>query len=416
MSRINCHSAFKHYEMFHGNKACCGGNSYGSVFNTTYNINCGGHGGFWGGFGYGLGNAFAGLFAGNTSFGGFGNFGNFGFGGGMGGFGFPSFGNFGNLGNIWGNKRTSDDSNRQVKETKETKETAPTIIEKKNADYAKLNALHTRKNDLTKTEGKVPTVAELTKLKEDIEALEADGALDGIEDDKDKKYIEELKKGLDKEIEAAQAREKAAVKAQEEVTDKGVTPIQETPLEEKPVVVDNDATDINTLLDSLNGDYDKLSPEDKAKFDANFKDLLDKMSAEDRVALLKNPKLPAALRAKVKASFYDNGYTNYDGSTVLKDGDVAKAHDKSGKTRDTVTVNGKKSTVTKSDNGNHPAKIVIHDTRDITYTYTKTVDGEYLYTSSKTGNQEYVLQKTGNGYELVQYQYHTGYGKKDWAV
>lgn len=91
MSRINCHSAFKHYEMFHGNAACCGGKSYGSIFNTTYNINCGGHnGGFWGGFGMGLGACFGNLFSGfmgNMGFGGFGGL----FGGGM-GFGFPSFG------------------------------------------------------------------------------------------------------------------------------------------------------------------------------------------------------------------------------------------------------------------------------------------------------------------------------------
>lgn len=79
MTRINCHSAFKHYEMFHS--GCHGGGNYGSIFNTTYNIDCGGHGGFWGGFGAGLGNAFGNLFGGwfgggmNMGFGGFGNFG-----------------------------------------------------------------------------------------------------------------------------------------------------------------------------------------------------------------------------------------------------------------------------------------------------------------------------------------------------
>ncbi len=88
MTRINCHSAFKHYEMFHS--GCGGGNNYGSIFNTTYNIDCNGHGGgFWGGFGFGLGNAFGGLFSG--LFGGGMGFGGFG----MGGFGFPMFNNFG---------------------------------------------------------------------------------------------------------------------------------------------------------------------------------------------------------------------------------------------------------------------------------------------------------------------------------
>lgn len=120
MSRINCHSAFKHYEMFHGNKACCGGNSYGSVFNTTYNINCGGHnGGFWGGFGMGLGAMVGNWFSGIA-----GNFGFGGFGGGM-GFGFPSFGggygNFGNFGN-WGGANNSNTRTENNKTTVETKE------------------------------------------------------------------------------------------------------------------------------------------------------------------------------------------------------------------------------------------------------------------------------------------------------
>ena len=88
MSRINCHSAFKHYEMFHSR----GGDVINIGSNNTTIFNCGGShfgGGFWGGFGLGLGNAFGSLFSG---FGGFG----------MGGFGFPSFGGgFGNFGGGW---------------------------------------------------------------------------------------------------------------------------------------------------------------------------------------------------------------------------------------------------------------------------------------------------------------------------
>ena len=94
--RIHCHSAFKHYEMFHCNNSSSYGNS---VFNTTYNFNggtmCGG--GFWGGLFGGLG---MGLGAGLMNFlgGGLGMFGggmNM-FGGGMGMFGgFPMM-------NLWG--------------------------------------------------------------------------------------------------------------------------------------------------------------------------------------------------------------------------------------------------------------------------------------------------------------------------
>ena len=56
--RIHCHSAFKHYEMFHNN---CGSSYGNSIFNTTYNFNggniCGGgfFGGLLGGLGMGLG-------------------------------------------------------------------------------------------------------------------------------------------------------------------------------------------------------------------------------------------------------------------------------------------------------------------------------------------------------------------------
>ena len=79
--RIRCHSALKHYEMYHWN---CGSDN--SVFNVTYNFNGGScfgssfGGGFWNGIGMGLGAGLMSLF---------------GFGGGSGwggGFGMPFFG------------------------------------------------------------------------------------------------------------------------------------------------------------------------------------------------------------------------------------------------------------------------------------------------------------------------------------
>ena len=92
MSRINCHSAFKHYEMFHSR----GGDviNIGSNNTTIFNTGAGfGGGSFWSGFGYGLGNGlgsiFGGLFGGNM-----GGFSNFGFGMspfGIGGFLFYAF-------------------------------------------------------------------------------------------------------------------------------------------------------------------------------------------------------------------------------------------------------------------------------------------------------------------------------------
>ena len=137
MTRINCHSSFKHYEMFHS--GCGGGNNYGSIFNTTYNIDCNGHGGgFWGGFGYGLGNAFGGLFSGLFGGGGMG-FGGFG----MGGFGLPMFNNFGfggfgipSWGGGWfgGGSRVGDDDDGSVKRKKESDNDGDKVEDKKDIE------------------------------------------------------------------------------------------------------------------------------------------------------------------------------------------------------------------------------------------------------------------------------------------
>jgi len=100
--RIHCHSAFKHYEMYHSGHSSGYGNS---IFNTTYNFNggmmCGGGfwGGLWGGLGMGLG---AGLM--NFLGGGLGMFGG----------GFPTFGNWG--GGV--SKQTDGAGGKTTKKTK----------------------------------------------------------------------------------------------------------------------------------------------------------------------------------------------------------------------------------------------------------------------------------------------------------
>ena len=99
-NRIGCHTAYQHYQMFHGHGACCNSGP-SSIFNVVYNTGhhcCGGSswgGGFWGGIGMGIGMGVANLFGGmfGNMFGGM-------FGGGM-GFGFPGFG--GGFGGGWGN-------------------------------------------------------------------------------------------------------------------------------------------------------------------------------------------------------------------------------------------------------------------------------------------------------------------------
>ena len=128
MSRINCHSAFKHYEMFHSR----GGDviNIGSNNTTIFNMGAGfgnfGGGSFWSGLGYGLGNGlgsiFGGLFGGNM-----GGFGNFGFGG----FGMSPFSNmfmtpFGGISGFNMLERStkskdSEDGKGKVKDSKDDK-------------------------------------------------------------------------------------------------------------------------------------------------------------------------------------------------------------------------------------------------------------------------------------------------------
>lgn len=151
--RLHCHSAFKHYEMFHCNRESSYGNS---IFNTTYNFNgggfCGGGfmGGLWGGLGMGLGaglmNLFGGLFGGGMGF------------GGMGGM---------NMWN-WGGGGVSDGAGGKDKVKTETK-----IVEKEcdDIDKAKQNSLDDKVYNLGKQ--KTITADEIAKLKKEIEDAKA---------------------------------------------------------------------------------------------------------------------------------------------------------------------------------------------------------------------------------------------------
>ena len=194
MTRINCHSSFKHYEMFHS--GCGGGNNYGSIFNTTYNIDCNGHGGgFWGGFGYGLGNAFGGLFSGL-----FGGGMNMGFGGfGMGGFGFPMFNNFGfggfgipSWGGGWfgGGSRVGDDDDGSVKRKKASdddgdrdKVEGNKDLECKDPDRQKIVDYGKKVNELRKKEDLQP--AELKALYDQIKTSQEESRTEGHHDNTD---------------------------------------------------------------------------------------------------------------------------------------------------------------------------------------------------------------------------------------
>ena len=344
MARINCHSAFKHYEMFHSR----GGDVINIGSNNTTIFTCGGShfgGGFWGGFGLGLGNAFGSLFSGLGGFG-------------MGGFGFPSFGGgFGNFGGGWsnpwggaGSSRTSDVNSKSTTTTCHCSEKKDSEPAKKNIDNAKFADLTGQLKDLQQKENVTP---------EEIQAVidkvqDARDKEDGIEGVNDKKTYDNLLATLKNMKTKAEQAQAAATKP--------AAPVTAAPSENGAGAVES-------------GDDDGVSD---------------------------------------NTHTYLDGYTNYDGKTELQDGDVIKAHDTSGKTKDTVIVNGKTSKITKSTNGSHPQTIVIQDTKDITYTYKETVNGEYVYVSDQD-HQEYILQKHGDKYELIQYDWHEGYGKKDWS-
>lgn len=196
MSRINCHSAFKHYEMFHSR----GGDviNIGSNNTTIFNMGAGfGGGSFWSGLGYGLGNGlgsiFGGLFGGNM-----GGFGNFGFGMspfGMGGFGF-GMSPFG-LGNIFGGGSNRVDSHSdgkgKVKNDNEDKH-----AECKDPDLKKINKFRDDvqdiqgldKPDKAKVKAKYDEIVKAKKDQDDTHKAENTAAYDNL--------LEDLQKIADK--------------------------------------------------------------------------------------------------------------------------------------------------------------------------------------------------------------------------
>ena len=199
MSRINCHSAFKHYEMFHN----MGGDviNIGSNNTTIFNMGAGfgnfGGGSFWSGLGYGLGNGlgsiFGGLFGGNM-----GGFGNFGFGMspfGMGGFGF-GMSPFG-LGNIFGGGSNRVDNHSdgkgKVKDDNEDKH-----AECKDPDLKKINKFRDDvqdiqgldKPDKAKVKAKYDEIVKAKKDQDDTHKAENTTAYDNL--------LEDLQKLADK--------------------------------------------------------------------------------------------------------------------------------------------------------------------------------------------------------------------------
>lgn len=414
MVRINCHSGYKHYEMFHNN---CGGSNYGSVFNTTYNINCGGHsGGFWGGFGAGIGNAFGSIFGGMFG-GGMGNFGfgNFGMGGfgnfGMGGLTMPWFNSMGNFGwgggNVGGtNSNNSSNSSNGVNDKdnalieafeKKVNKLGAKNIDDAKALYKQIKEKYEKPEDDTyKNQNKLA----YGKLLDNIKAKYPNETDWDADADKDKKADNDGKAApkastTDKQEVAAPAKaekDAGAVKAEEAITNAG-------------------------SLDALSKvDYNKLTPEEKEKY-INKAIELAKSNDTTPAALRQALKgMPDEVRVKVKQSFYKDGFSNVDikdlSAETLKNLieviDVSDAIPdfKNIKVGDPIKSGDNLWTIpmTSKNGGTHVNYIQVSINPE---------DGEIIF-HGKQDSQKYVLQKdTNNKLHLMQYKYHEGYDEAD---
>ena len=423
MSRINCHSAFKHYEMFHN----MGGDviNIGSNNTTIFNMGTGfGGGSFWSGLGYGLGNGlgsiFGGLFGGNM-----GGFGNFGFGMspfGMGGFGF-GMSPFG-LGNIFGGGSNRVDSHSdgkgKVKDSKDDKHDCDDPDQKKIIGFMDdLNEINKLNDKGKANEDKVKA-----KYKEILDAKENQDKYDPA-----KLHKKENTAAYDKLLNRLQdiadqngwrslnpdGKDADKIQKPSNATDANKAGnVKNTENAEKP----GDASTVgNTDGTNANG---KTAAADAGDFEDKLKQAGDDKGALKELAQDKS--LTPEQRAKAKAKFYYPGYSNVTADD-LKDETKAKALLETLKTVvDTSDkydfTNLKNVTATKSE-----GKWVI--TADSTfakgslaklkYTFKETVDGELIFVGTKE-TQHYVLQKNDQGVHLMQYDYHSGHGSYDVKV
>lgn len=384
MSRINCHSAFKHYEMFHSR----GGDviNIGSNNTTIFNMGAGfgnfGGGSFWSGLGYGIGNGlgsiFGGLFGGGM--GNMGGFGNFGFGG----FGMSPFSNmfmtpFGGISGFNMLERStkskdSEDGKGKVKDSKDDKHGC---------------------------------------------------------DDPDRKIINDLGSKV-KDTIGNQEAKPADVKALYEKIKK-----EKTNSEKEPNHTETDKKDYENMLGTLKN-YAKekgWGDLDNDKFGIN-----DNKPAAQAPATDNNDKVNAGSDAKnnvngtepwSNVSAWNNDTSLIPSHITLPDGysklapndtidNIDKVHDHSGKTKD-VQGETKKSTETykaQGKNTNFPKYLAITTNGNNAYNY-KIIgmsNGYPIYGTPQadTNKNVYVMCKDSNGkVVLLQLDKFSGYGVKD---
>ncbi len=376
MSRINCHSAFKHYEMFHSR----GGDviNIGSNNTTIFNMGAGfGGGSFWSGFGYGLGNGigsiFGGLFGGNM-----GGFGNFGFGMspfGMGGFGMSPFG----LGNIFGGGSSrvdsSSDGKGKVKDKNEDKH-----VECKDPDRKIINDLGSKVKDTIGNKDAKP--ADVKALYEKIKKAKTDSEKEPNHTETDKKDYENMLGTLKN-----YAKEKGWGD------------------------LDNDKFGINDNKPAAQApaadNNGKVNAGNDAKNNANGTEPWSNVSAwnNDNNLIPSHITLPA-------------GYSKLGPNETIEN--IDRVHDNSGKTKD-VKGDTKKSTETYKAQGKNTTfpkylAITTDDNNAYNYKIIGMSNGYPIYGTpqSDTNKNVYVMCKDSNGkVVLLQLNKFSGYGVKD---
>ena len=160
-------------------------------------------------------------------------------------------------------------------------------------------------------------------------------------------------------------------------------------------------------------DYNKLSDDDKKKYLDKCINLAKDATPEDlREALAK---LPAEVRAKVKASFYKPGYKNVEAKDITAESlknlieviDDSPIADFRNITVGIPTKSGDNLWTIPMTSQSGSTKV------DYVQVSVDPVDGELIF-HGRQANQHYVLQQDENGkLHLMQYKYHEGYGTAD---
>ena len=349
MVRLNCHSAWQHYEMFHsrGGDVINIGSNNTTIFNMGGGFDCGnfwhGSGNFWSGFGFGIGNSLGSIFGGL-------------FGGSMN----PYYCNYANPFSFMnpysmiagGGARPSKNDDKNC--TCHCKDKPSNDKTCNDPDQKKLLELGKEVNDLKANDKSTKQDAEalLNKLKDAKKASEKEGHHDDTDPGQFQNWIDNLT---------------AHMKA------KGWLDGQET----KPDANKANADDFDAKL--------KAAGDDEAK----LLDLLSKTT-------------DPAQRAKILAKL---GYTTYDGKEKITKDNMKLVRDMGlGKSADISTCVDVDEKA-----GSHPEWIKMKTTFSevpVQYNFVGIEDGEYIYQSQSGKKQKYALYKNADGYTLIQFPYH----------